>query len=304
MYNRKITLIAGVIFALIAVFLINAYLNQQRRVYTQMAQRYAAEEKTSKPRRAVLIAKRDISKGTPIAENMLDAKFVPEEYLQPQAVDSFERISGMVAMTPISKGEQITLTKLSFPAALKESRRSLAMATPIGKRAISVSVEDIASVGGMIRAGDYVDVIATIPVPVQTAEGKTITQVTTVPLFQNVLVLAGAQQTPTIKKARYKKEREETKGKIVSTITLALTPQETNLLAFVQEQKSKIRLVLRSPADSKTTPVLPASWDTLFQYIMPQRMKQVKKQAQKPKETVRKVEIIRGLQKEEVVLTK
>jgi hypothetical protein len=76
-------------------------------------------------------------------------------------------------------------------------------------------------------------------------------------------------------------------------ITLALSAQEANLIAFVQEQ-GKIRLILRSPGDTQVQPVAPASWDTLFRTVMPQAFTQPQEDTKPQK----KVEIYRGLQKE------
>jgi len=80
-------------------------------------------------------------------------------------------------------------------------------------------------------------------------------------------------------------------------ITLALGSAEANLVAFVQEQ-GKMRLVMRSPADAKIEPVAPATWDSLFQYIMPQ------KEVQPTADTNEYIEVLRGLSKERMPLSK
>jgi pilus assembly protein CpaB len=200
----------------------------------------------------------------------------------------------MITIAPVSKGEQITLSKLSYT----RQAGGLAEATPVGKRAITVSVDNLSSLAGMIKPGDYVDVIAMIPVPATGTDGKPTTQTAVLPLFQNVLVLAVGQEIGQVISAesRYKQaERSEPSP----LITLALSPQEANLIAFVQEQ-SKIRLVLRSPADSKIEPVQITSWDTLFQYVMPKDISKT----ELPKEEGPFVEIYRGLNKERIILSK
>jgi Flp pilus assembly protein CpaB len=98
---------------------------------------------------------------------------------------------------------------------------------------------------------------------------------------------------------RYRKDEQSAGSSPL--ITLALTPQEASLIAFVQEQ-GKIRLTLRSPADSRVEMVLPASWDTLFQHIMPPQAKTdaAAQQGQAPRE----IEIYRGLKKESLSLSR
>ena len=81
-------------------------------------------------------------------------------------------------------------------------------------------------------------------------------------------------------------------------ITLALTPQEANLIAFVQEQ-GRVRLTMRSPADAKVKPMAPASWDTFFQHIASQGQDNGSTE-----DTNEYVEVLRGLNKERVPLSK
>jgi pilus assembly protein CpaB len=302
MPKRLIIIISAVILAGIAVFLTGIYLNQEReaiQVQTKTELSRMREMQTN-----VLVATKDIAKGSTIESKMLETKVIPKEYLQPQAVSYAERIIGMIALAPISKDEQITLTKLV--SSKQATTTSLAMATPVGKRAISIAVDNASSLMGMIRPGDYVDVIGLIPVPVQTAEGKQAVQAAVMPLFQNVQVLAvGRDLAAPAAEKRYSKETETTSPSPL--FTLALLPQEASLIAFVQEQ-GKIRLILRSPADSSIEPVQPASWETLFKYLMPQlsggSLAPEAQMPTPPQDKPREIEIYRGLKKEILTLSK
>ena len=298
---KRLALILGVVLAFIAMIMVKVYLDQQSKIIRKQTQEEVI--KRQEKQISVLIAKKEIPKGATIDLEMLETKIVPREYLQPQAVSSPERIIGMIALLPISKGEQITLSKLTSPQ--QASGSSLAMATPVGKRAISISVDNISSLMGMIRPGDYVDVISLIPIPVQTPDGKQVTQVAVMPLFQNVLVLAVGQELGRLSSSdtRYAKEEQRATSPL---ITLALLPQEANLIAFVQEQ-GKIRLTLRSPADSRIEPIQAASWETLFQYLMPQAKEQaasIQEGGVLPQEKLREIEIYRGLKRETITLSK
>lgn len=294
MQRQWIILIIGVILAMIAVFMTMVYIDQQRKVdQTRLQQRW---EKMQASQTAVLVAKKDIPKGVAVDEAMFGTEIVLSKYVQPQAVTSMDRIVGMITIAPISKGEQITLTKLTNV----RSAGVLSEVTPVGKRAITISVDNISALAGMIKAGDYVDVIAMIPVPVTTPDGKQAVQPVTTPLFQNVLVLAVGQETSATPKSASRYKTEE-KRQISPLITLALVPQEASLIAFVQEQ-GKIRLTLRSPADSKIEQLQPANWDTLFQYLAPKLSgKSVAQEEPKP---IGYVEVYRGLNKEKVPLYK
>lgn len=297
MSKQKMFLIGGIVFGILAVFMLNSYIQQQRQTVEEEAKRELLGNQT-----AVLVAKQNLPKGMFIDAKMLSSEIVPNQYLQPQAVTSLDRIDGMITVAQISKGEQITLNKLAYA----RQQESLASAIPIGKRAITVNVDNISSLLGMIKPGDYVDVISLVPVPMQTPEGKQVTQVGVIPLFQNVLVLAVGQETgaPGEGKSEGRSKKEERK-ETSPLITLALNPQEANIIAFVQEQ-GKIRLSLRSPGDSQIQPIQPASWDTVMQYALPNMVRQeIPQEAKKTEPQAESyVEVYRGLNKESVPIYK
>jgi len=301
--KQKLILISGVVLGVVAILMTKMYLDQQQQEAQAQAKRSLAKMQANQS--VVLVAKQDIPSGSVIESNMIDSSIVPNQFIQPQAVTSIDRVLGMITLAPMSKGEQISLSKLS-KARKENAAGGLAGNTPAGKRAISISVDSIASVSGMVRPGDYVDVIATLQIPVQGPDGQMSSQVAVVPLFQNVLVLAVGQNTGFVGRSESRYDEKDTSSG-GGLITLALGPQEANLMAFVQEQ-GKMRLTLRSPADANVEPVVPASWETLFQYIMPQQKSVEKppevKEAPKPVEPTEYVEVLRGLNKEKVSLPK
>jgi pilus assembly protein CpaB len=294
--KQKLILISGIILGIMAIVMTKMYLDQQEQALKEKAKAAIASMQSNQT--AVLVAKQDIPQGAVIDAEMFETSIVPNKFVQPQAVTSLDRIAGMVTVAPISKGEQISLSKLTRDR--KVVGGDLAGITPAGKRAISIIADNMASLSGMVKPGDYVDVLATIPIPTQGQDGHVATQPAVIPLFQNVLVLAVGQNTGTANLAagsRYAEAAPSGGGN--DLITLALGPQEANLIAFVQEQ-GKIRLVMRSPADANIEPIAPASWDSLFQYIMPPQ-----KDAPAPVvDTNEYIEVLRGLSKEKVPLSK
>lgn len=297
MQKQRLILIIGIVLGIIAVFMIKVYLDQRERDLAERAKQLAEQDRANQS--VVLIATRDIPVGAAIEKDMVDSKIVPNQYIQPQAVGALDRVQGMVAVSAIAKDEQITLPKLKYPQ--EERRGSSLLNVPPGKRAIAISVDNIASLVGMIRPNDHVDVIAMVPVPGTAPDGTQITQLVALPLFQDVLVLAVGDQTAD-EGGRYSKRAEKQEGSPL--ITLALGAQEANIIAFVHEQ-SKIRLTLRSPADSKIEKVAPANWDTVLQYAMPDLMSvQDAQKKMKPKVEEEYIEIYRGLSKEKLPLSK
>jgi len=294
MQRQKIIVIIGIVLALLAVVLLKLYLDDQQRQAEEKAQQQAQLERQNET--PVLVAMQDIPPGAVMDPGLFEVRAVSNMNLVPQAITSLDSVAGMMALAPISKGEQLSRTKLAYP----RQAGGLAEITPKGKRAITIAVDNLASLAGMIKPADNVDVIALVPVPVQGSDGKMTTEGAVIPMFQNVLVLAVGQNTGGMRAAQGRYEQEE--GKEISPlITLALTPQEANLIAFIQEQ-GKIRLILRSPTDATVESLPPASWQTFFSYVMPQQQQQPDK-PEEPK-VLSYVEIYRGLNKEKVPLYK
>lgn len=290
---EKKGLIIAVASAFIATILVITWLNQQqRRMAEDMSKRFKELHSNTVD---AIYAKADIPKGKIISEDMIFTKPMTKSSLPIEAATSVARVIDRISAVNIKEGSIIQLDMVGPPVA---GEYTLAMKTPIGKRAISVPVDNISSLVGMIKPGDYVDVISLILLPAM-VEGKQAAQPATVPLFQNVQVLAVGSQLgrPQEAEISLRRRREEPGLKeSVPLITLALSPEETNLLAFVQEQ-GKIRLVLRSPADAKTEVVQPANWETLLKYLYPNI------DLHPVEEEPSQVEVMRGFKKEMMPIT-
>ena len=138
--------------------------------------------------------------------------------------------------------------------------QSLAVKTPVGKRAITAIIDKLFAVGGMISPGDHVDVITHMAIPSDPKDPQK-TDIITLTLFQDVLVLAvGNNLQPG---TGYEAQQNATSIQV----TLALNPQEAGLISFVQQHGS-LQLMLRPPLDTNAYLLPPATWDSLSEYIM------------------------------------
>ena len=284
MPKKYLPLVVAGVLGLAATFLVNMYIRQREKEAVE------GVKQRQKDLTLVVVAKQDIPTGTAIEGKMLKEETVHKDMLQPRAATAMDRVVGRIALVPFSKGEQILLNKVT----LSGLETSLSSKVPAGKRGITVPVDNISSVGGMVRPGDHVDVVGMVPMPAIGPDGKPAAQMNTVPLFQNVLVLAVGQDFTNTPGSSEQKEKT-----MSPIITLALSPQEANLIAFIQEQ-GKIRLILRSPGDTQTQPASAtrAGWDTVLRTVMPEAFQEqpgMPKELPKPK---KQVEIYRGLQKE------
>jgi Flp pilus assembly protein CpaB len=153
--------------------------------------------------------------------------------------------------------EQARMRPAQTAEAKKAPQASLALKIPAGKRAVTVTIESLAAVGGLINAGDSVDVIAQLNVPAQDVDKKTVTAM----IFQGLQVLA--VNTNVEEPGSYENQQASASLKI----TFAVDPQEAGLLAFA-DKNGTLELALRSPDESGRPKVKASTWKTLADYVM------------------------------------
>ncbi len=144
------------------------------------------------------------------------------------------------------------------------SKTNFSLRTPIGKRAVTLMIDSLSAVGGLIGPGDFVDIIGKLQVPdseKSNAEKKEVISV----LMQNVQVLAvGVNFTPLSGNVQTYDLQQKTRS---LNITLAVDPNEAGLLAFAQAN-GRLQLSLRAPKENRTSILKVASWDTLSDYVL------------------------------------
>lgn len=214
----------------------------------------------------VLVAKEYIAPYSVINQDLVQVVKVPNKFCQPGALTSVKDLldekgkSIYSSIVPIMGGEQIVATKL----AMFGRETGLSIIVPKGKRAVSIKVDNVSGVSGLIKPGDYVDVIGTFDY-IEGKEAKS----QTVSILQNVLVLAVGQEviggaTKKAKKAK-KKGWEELMSPTgaANTVTLALTFREAQIVTFAQE-KSKLKLLLHPSGEKEEVSVSPVGLDSII----------------------------------------
>ena len=220
----------------------------------------------------VVVAKQNIPRLTRLDETLVEVNEIPRQFVQPGALKSLKEVMRQVNTAPILKGEQVLGTKLAAFGA----ETGLAIKVPKGMRAVTVATNLVTGVAGLIKPGNFVDVLGTFEFgDMKKSDKKTFT------VFQNVLVLAVEQNIgieSEAAKAMTMKEREE-KGsapqvpgslpfgrtkKGATNATLALTPQQAQGLVLAQSS-GDISLVLRSIFESReVAPLAPSNLNNLL----------------------------------------
>ncbi|MGI6308987.1 MAG: Flp pilus assembly protein CpaB [Dethiobacteria bacterium] len=222
MKASKRLLFVAVIFGLITVIALNYYLQSLTSGGAPALANAAYTE--------VVVAKSTIPEHTRITAEMLVVEPIPTDAVHPEAIKNTEEAVGSISRSEIVKGEQLLAARVAA-----EGRASLSYRVPEKRRAISLPVSEVTGVSGYISPGDKVDVLITY------SDADINSKMTTYTVVQNALVLATGE---------YTKEQDSEERHLVSTITLAVTPGQAEVLAYAL-LKGSFHFTLRSPLDEE-----------------------------------------------------
>lgn len=106
----------------------------------------------------IAYAVKDIAPYFVISEDMIILKKMPRNFVHPESVVGKDKIIGMTTTYPIFKDEPIISKKiLTSP-----DQQGLSYFIPEGMRIVSVIVDEASSLGGQLKPGDNVDVLASL----------------------------------------------------------------------------------------------------------------------------------------------
>jgi len=295
--QKKFPIVIAAVCAVFAVVLLNMYLKQREDKLWQMVKE--AEKKgpgkevaAVKKMGVVLVAKHDIPPQTPITANDIMIQQVPEENIQPGAAKAIDQVVDHMMAGPILEKEQLLATKL---ISIGQAGKTLADVTPKGKRAMTIWVDRLSTVGSFLRPGDYVDVLAILPMSVVKRKTSDTTMVT-VPFLQGIEILA--VDTDYLSSAsmldKKKKEAARSGKEADTTVTLSLTLQETLLLTHVLE-RGRIKLVMHAAEDEGRESATSVNEQALRKYLYPEEP-----QSEVKMTSTEQVEVFRGVKKDVV----
>lgn len=181
---------------------------------------------------SLVVAARDLPAGTKLAPDMLRTQNYPETMAPAQRYATAVEVQSRILASGMSANEPLTPSRLAGEAA---AGGISAVITP-GKRAMAVKGNKVMGLAGLIRPGNMVDVLVTLPV-----DGKAERTMTKV-VLENVPVLTAGSQMSTDK---------DEGGPAAEIYTLELTPQESEKVALASTQGS-LHFALRNTSDTET----------------------------------------------------
>ena len=223
MNTRRTTLLIAIILAVGTGWLTLTYLS--------------ALKPANNAQRAVLVATQEIPARSRITAEMVSKQMRPAQGVEPDAVAEPAQAVGSLALITIPTGGQITSSKIGTNVA-----QALPVRLEPGMRAVSIPVDRVKDVAGLVQPGDRVDVIAIPPSKNTGPPPKAVT------IFRAIRVLAvgNALENPS---ATPSPQEEQ-----AATVTLEVTPRQADLLAWA-DSNATLRLALRSPREPTRTEV-------------------------------------------------
>jgi pilus assembly protein CpaB len=177
----------------------------------------------------LIVAKRPLRKGDPISRETIAVRDVPNDYAHSLAIgpEDFPRIAGRVLEHGMEHGDILLWSLLEGDKVPTFSAR-----IEVGRRAITVHVDEINSISGLLEPGDAIDLMLTLDQKGRKA---------TFPLLQNVQVMATGQRSVDDPASGERRQ--------YSTVTLDTTQAQARSVIIAREA-GKITALLRNPKDS------------------------------------------------------
>jgi pilus assembly protein CpaB len=239
--NRR-ALFFSVVMGLISVVLLLLYIRQFE------------QEVSGGERIKLLTANKPLERGTLITDDMLSTRDVPLAYVENRAIKATDRpkIVGVRVANAVQPQELLMWTDL----AIATEERDLSALVQPGNRAVTVRATNPEETKGnaLIRPGDYVDVLATMP---ESAKGGVSESRAAIVLLQKVLVLAVGLDTEAQAASVGSNAQQTSPGSQRDMVlTLSLNLQEAQLLALASE-KGRLSVAVRNPDDQRVVDQVP-----------------------------------------------
>lgn len=208
--------VAAVIAGIGAVYLANSYISSRvAEAEAAILNRYALVE--------VVVPRSDLKAGAIIGYANMSVRKIPKAFLNSHAITpaTFSAVDGRQLATPVAAGTPLLRSQVSA-----YSSGAFSVRVHESMRALTIPVDTISSVGGLLAPGDYVDLLLTT----QARDQRPVT----LPLLTNVKIIATGTNYLGSNHHRFR------------DITVEVTPENASRLLLAQ-QVGTISTTLRGP---------------------------------------------------------
>ena len=193
-----------------------------------------------------VVPRQDLPGGAHLSTETVAVRAIPKQWAYAGALmpDQLARFENAALLTPARAGQPILWSQL-----VPQGPQVLSGRLEPGRRAMTVAVDEVSSVAGMIRPGDRIDLLVSI---------RQNTRVTLLPLLQRTLVMATGTQTGATVSADAGPE-----GRSYNNMTLDVTPEDARRV-FAARELGRLTAILRPAADEEDPPSAAAHADQVL----------------------------------------
>lgn len=178
----------------------------------------------------VVVPTADLEKGTILTYDNMVVREIPQEWAVSGAITpgQFSRADGAVLAFSALRGETVTWSQI-----VGEKAAIFSTKLELGRRAVTVPVDEVSSISGMVQPDDLIDIVVSLK-----KDGRNYTFT----LLQSVRVLATG--------TKVSQETKDQHGRPITftTVTLDSTPEDAKRL-IAARQIGKVTALLRAPGD-------------------------------------------------------
>lgn len=240
--KQKIIPIVSVVVGILAFFLTYSYLRGERR---RLEAEYQARMGNAKDIQ-VVVASQDIASGEKLSTRNLGVKTYKEgpQFMRAVMKEDAKRVVGRKLLFRLKKNQPVLWSDIQGGTDYGLQLSSL-VDSENRMRAVTIPLSGAASLNGMVRPNDFVDILGTFELASPSDARQT--ETTTITLLQCIRVLATGR---TVANRRFS-GRAPGRGGDAGSITLMLKPDEAEFLIFAQQTQGRLYLTLRNPRDIK-----------------------------------------------------
>ncbi len=198
----------------------------------------------------LVVPKKDLEKGAILSSDNMAVRKIPKQWAVSGAItpQQFNRASGAVLAFDAKQGETVTWSQV-----VGEKAAIFSTKLDIGRRAVTVPVDAVSSISGLLQPDDLIDIVISLK---RNKRNYTFT------LLQSVRVLATGKKVS--------QDTTDKNGRPVTftTVTLDTSPENAKKL-IAARQMGKVTALLRAPGDVESISSDLASAEDLLGIGMP-----------------------------------
>lgn len=238
--NRDAAIVVGaLVFGALALYVADSYLEHQEAKLRATLTREHRSGTTE-----VVVASADLPPGSEINESTVAVRSMPSDYVHADAVRpaGFDAVKGRHLDRGLEKGRALLLAFVS------DGVNGFSDGIQAGRRALTLNVDEVSSINGLVRPGDRLDLVVT-----QRDAGQTLVRA----LLSGVKVLATGSLTSA---ATPPDTRPSARlGLSYSTITLEVTPAEAEEVILARDTGQVTAMLRRRTGSEPDLPSAPLS---------------------------------------------